>query len=136
MTEQKGSPKELEALIVDDGEEAIDGVLRRALEPYIRFTREGRMITKEPFLKLSDPSRLLVYLLGRRAMVRLGLPGGTAEANAELLHAECGVALKSCREYLSRLKGRRLLEKNEIGYFVPGWAVSNVVAAISTRVQS
>lgn len=132
MAEREMS-KELQALLVDDGEQAIDGLLRRALEPYARFTREGRVITKEQFLKLSDPSKLLVFLLARQAMVRLKLPSAAAESTADTMHSECGVPLKSAREHLSRLKSRRLLDKNDAGYFVPIWAVSNVVDLISGK---
>jgi hypothetical protein len=63
-------------------------------------------------------------------MVRLNLPGATAEASADLLHTECGVPLKSSREYLSRHKSRRLLDRNERGYFVPSWAVADVAEAV------
>ena len=136
MSERKPISKELEALIVDDSDEAIDIVLRRALEPYMRFSREGRMIRKEPFLMLSDPAKLLVHLLGRRAMTRLSLPNAAAEVTADVLHTECGVPLKSCREYLSRFKGRRLLEKDSHGYFVPTWAVADVAAAVSRPTEN
>lgn len=133
MVAQKQVSKELEGLLVDEGEQAIDAVLRGVLEPYIGFMRDGRMITKPQFLKLSDPTRILVALLGRQAMVRLGLPGAKAEASADRLQGECMVPLKSCREYLSRFKSRRLLAKNEVGYFVPTWAVSDVAATVQKK---
>jgi hypothetical protein len=136
VTAQYPGAKELEGLLVDDGEPAIDGLLRRVLEPYVRLTREGRLITTERFLSLSDPNKILVFLLGRRAMIRLNIPNAAAEASADVLHSECGVPLKSCREYLSRLKARRLLERNEKGYFVPGWAISAVAAAVEKTAAS
>ncbi|MGA3294401.1 MAG: hypothetical protein ABSE45_10520 [Candidatus Acidiferrales bacterium] len=133
MNEQKETTRELEGLLIDDGEQAIDSMLRRVLEPYVGFTRDGKMITKPAFLRLGDSARLLVALLGRQAAVRLALPGATAEANAEALHAECQVPRKSCAEYLSRYKQKRLLEKNKTGYFVPIWAMANVAAAVQPK---
>ena len=130
MTTQRETTSELEALFVDEGVQAIDSVLRTVLEQFVGFTRDGRIITKPPYLKLSDPTRVLVSLLGRQAMARLKISGVRQEANPEELASECLVPVKSCREYLSRLKARRLLDKNEAGYFVPTWAVSNVATVV------
>ncbi len=136
MTSEKSAvSRELEALLVDDSEQAIDGLLSNVLQPYVGLTREGRMVTKPQFLKLSDATRLLAALLARQAMIRLKLPGAKAEASAEELQNECMVPLKSTREYLSRLKSRRLLEKGEGGYFVPTWAISDVAAAVQRNQQ-
>jgi hypothetical protein len=131
MSDNKGSQTELESLFVDEsGEEAIDTVLRTVLEQFVGFTRDGKIVTRQSFLKLSDPTRILVALLARRAMVRLNIPGAKQEAGADQLAAECLVPLKSCREHLSRYKSRRLLEKNLTGYFVPAWAVPDAAAAV------
>jgi hypothetical protein len=130
MTIQSQPSKELEGLLVESGEQAIDSVLREVLEPYLAFTRGGQMITKAQFLKLSDPSKLLAALLGRQAMVRLQLPSASAEATADQLHDLCGVPLKSTREYLSRYKSHRLLDKNEAGYFIPTWAIAQAADAL------
>ena len=124
---------ELEGLLIEDGDQAIDSMLRRVLAPYVGFTRAGKMITKAPFLELGDSARLLVALLARQAAARLALPGAAPEADAEALHAECQVPLKSCREYLSRFKQRRLLEKNETGYFVPTWAMASVAEVVPSK---
>ncbi len=133
MTEQSSVPKELEALFVDDNEQAIDSLLRTCLEPIIGFTRDGRLVTKAPFLKLPDTARILAALLARQAMVRLHVPGAKAEAGAEQLGTDCAVPIKSCREYLSRFKSRRLLDKNESGYFVPIWAIPEVAEVIQKK---
>src|ERR1700722_12922195 len=102
MPDSKVSPTELESLFVDEsGEEAIDTVLRTVLEQFVGFTRDGKIVTKQRFLKLSDPTKILVALLARRAMVRLNIPGAKQEAGADQLGAECLVPLKSCRAHLS-----------------------------------
>lgn len=133
MKDENKTTSELEALLIDDAEEAIDSILRRVLEPYVAFARSGRMVTKPAFLELGGSVRLLVALLGRQAAVRLALPGAAVEANVEMLHAECQVPRKSCAQYLSRYKQKRLLEKNEAGYFVPTWAMASVAAAVQSK---
>jgi hypothetical protein len=130
MTQENPVSSELEALFVDSSEQAIDGLLRNALEPYIGFTRDSKIVTKAPFLKLADNLKLLAYLLARQAMVRLQLTGAVLAATAEHLATECHVPIKSAREHLSRLKGRRLLEKDDSGYFVPTWAISSASEAL------
>lgn len=132
MADQPQS-KELEALFVDDSEQAIDSILRSCLEPVIGFTREGKLVTKAPFLKLSDSARILAALLARQAMSRLRLLGARSEATAEELAGDCAIPIKSCREYLSRFKTRRLLEKNDAGYFVPIWAIAEVAEAVRNK---
>lgn len=126
MNQNQSQPSQLESLLVEDGPQALDTLLQETLSPFASFTRTGHMVTKPEFLKLSHTNRLLVCLLGRHAMVRLSLPNATLELGAEQLEKECAVPLKSCREYLSRLKTHRLLDKNSNGYFVPTWAAQSV----------
>jgi len=128
MAEQYTNP--LQGLIVDEGEQAIDTRLNEVLRSFLAFTKDGRIVSKPEFLKLSHPNRILVALLGRHAMVRLCLPNAALEAAPEDLVRDCLVKLKSCREYLSRMKTQRLLEKNEKGYFVPTWALPNATDAV------
>lgn len=130
MVDETGKTNELESLLVEENEQAVDVLLRKALTGLVGFTREGSVITKPAFLQLSHQNRILVSLLARQAMVRLNLPNASAEAAPGILQAECMVPLKSCREYLSKLKKSRLVDKNAQGYFIPLWAVSNVVDVI------
>jgi hypothetical protein len=130
MPDQVPRVNQLESLLVEEGEQAVDSLLREALEPFVAFSKSGRMVTKPEFLKLSHQNQILVALLGRHAMVRLKLPGATLEASAETLQSDCLVPLKSAREHLSRSKARRLLEKNATGYFIPMWALSNVASLV------
>jgi len=131
MTAEKQAGSELEALFLDDTEQAVDGMLRATLEPIIGFTRDGKLVTKSALLKLPDISRILAALLARQAMVRLKLPNARVEATADQLENEVAVPLKSCREHLSRLKARRMLDKNDSGYFVPVWAIADVCQMIN-----
>ena len=122
--------KELEGLFVDESEQAVDGLLRTTLEPLLGFTRDGKIVTKKLFLEQSVPARVLTVLLARLAMVRLNVPSARAEATPEQLESECLAPVKACRESLSRLKGKGLLDKNEAGYSIPIWAVSKAVGEI------
>jgi hypothetical protein len=130
MSTTKGVSKELESLFVDDSEQAVDSLLKATLEPLLGLTREGRIVTKPPFLEQSIPARVLTVLLARLATVRLNVPNARAEASPEQLESECLTAVKPCRECLSRLKGKGLLAKTEAGYSIPIWAVSKAVGEI------
>ena len=132
-TIESGQSSELAALFVEDSEQAVDGLLRSTLEPLLGLTRDGKVITKPAFVKLSIPARILSILLARQAMVRLKVPGAKASATPEELETECLVPLKTCREVLSKLKARRILVKNDEGYVVPVWSVPQAVANVTGR---
>lgn len=131
MPEQGTKAVQLESLLVDEGEQAIDSLLHETLKDLVGFTKSGQLVTKPEFLALSNRSRLLIALLGRHVMVRLKLPGATLEATPETLQSQCLIKLQSCREDLSRLKALRLLEKNETGYYVPTWAIKSATSTVS-----
>lgn len=130
MNDKKPS-SELESLFVDEGDDAVDSVLKATLEKFVGITRDGKTVSKPGFLKLPDTTRILVALLAKLAKERLKILGASKQGSADELASECLVPLKSAREYLSRLKARKLLEKDEHGYFVPYWAVANVADEIS-----
>jgi hypothetical protein len=130
MSATKEVSKELEGLFVDENEQAVDSLLRSTLEPLLGLTREGRIVTKPPFLEQSLPARILTVLLARLAAVRLNVQNASAEATPEHLESECFAPVKACRECLSRLKGKGLLAKNGAGYSIPIWAVSKAVGEI------
>ena len=130
MSSTKEVSKELEGLFVDEGEQAVDGLLKATLEPLLGLTRNGKIVTKPAFLEQSVPARVLAVLLARLASVRLNVPNARAEATPEQLESDCLTPVKACRECLSRLKGKGLLAKTERGYSVPVWAVSKAVGEI------
>jgi len=130
MAATKEASKELEGLFVDESEQAVDSLLRATLEPLLGLTRDGRIVTKAPFLEKSVPARILTALLARLAMVRLNVPNARPEATPEELESECLAPVKACRESLSRLKGKGLLAKSGVGYSIPIWAVSKAVGEI------
>jgi hypothetical protein len=134
MPTENTSPRELEALFVDSDEQAVDSLLRATLEPLIGFTRDGKIVTKSGFLKVADTAKILTNLLARQAMVRLQIPGAKLSATPDQLASDCAVPLKSAREHLSRLKAKRLLDKDETGYFIPTYAIPGAVEAVQKSV--
>jgi hypothetical protein len=130
MSVSTGASRELEALFVDESEQAVDSLLKTTLGPLLGFTRDGRTVTKAPFLELQLPARVLSVMLARLAMVRLNVPSAKAEATSEQLESECMATVKAVRECLSRLKRKNLLAKNDVGYFIPVWAVAKAVQEV------
>ena len=118
---------ELDGLFSDENK-MIDGLLRQRLEPLVGLSRDSdRIVAKPPFLKLSYRGKLVTYLAARHAMVRAGIPGATLEVEAPKAAQHTFVPLPRCREQLSRLKAKGLVESNEQGYFIPG---SNLLVAL------
>ncbi|MGB6484839.1 MAG: hypothetical protein WBE86_15240 [Candidatus Acidiferrales bacterium] len=129
------SKSELEALLVDTEPEDTDRLLRSCLEGRVAFDRaSGRLIVRPGLFELSHPERILVLLLARQAMRKLGLEV-PVEVDARGLATEAQVDLKSCREQLSRLKAKRRIEKGDSGYFVPTWNTFLVAKDLTNRVE-
>ncbi len=84
----KGEDKrsELEALFVDRQEGNMDRALREALEGRVAIEKSsGRLLSKPGLFKLGQGQRLLVLLLARHALARLGLGEGDLELPTEEL---------------------------------------------------
>ena len=130
---EKKAVSELESLFVEESEPALDSLLFSALEPFAGLTRQGAVVTKAAFLKLSVSSRILVVLLARLAAVRLRVADSKPDATPENLSSECMAPLKTCREMLSRMKKHRLLTKTANGYAIPYWAVTKAASEITGK---
>jgi len=70
-------------------------------------------------------------LLARHAQVRLGVKGASLQADAPTLAEEGNIELQRCREALSRLKRRRILEKDDASYFIADWQLSGCLDLLS-----
>ena len=77
----------------------------------------GAAMTTTEFEKLDRTTKMLTYLLARRAAQVLGVTK-KAGASAEELASAIGWDVKSVREYASRMK-RRFLARGLDGYEVP-----------------
>lgn len=124
MANETKRRSDLEALLVDGEERDVDRRLREVLDGKVAFERAtGRVLVRPRLFRLGERQRLLVLLLARHALVRLGVRGAQLEVDPAVLAEEAQVALKSCREYLSRLKRKRIVEKKPRGYVLPTWNI-------------
>jgi hypothetical protein len=126
---------ELEKLLVDTTEGDVDRVLLEGLSGRVALDKAtGRILPRPGLYKLPQRARLIVLLLARHALKILGLPGASTEASPEELAGESQVNVKSCREYLSRLKAEGLVQRAEKGYELPVWNI--IRAADEIRIGS
>ncbi|HKV27290.1 MAG TPA: hypothetical protein VJN90_03315 [Candidatus Acidoferrales bacterium] len=132
---KEAAKSELEALLVDTEPEDTDRLLRSSLEGRVAFEKaSGRLIVRPGLFDLSSPERILILLLARQAMRKLGLEV-PAEVDARVLATEAQVDLKGCREQLSRLKAKRRIDKNDGGYFVPTWNTFLIAKELCDGIQ-
>jgi len=128
MTDDVKQKSELEALLVDEQEGDIDKALRHALEGRVALQRgQARVLSRPGLFELQLRDRLMVLLLARHAMKRLGLTEDLHISTAEMLAGEGQIPIQRTREYLSRLKSRGVVEKADGGYVIPSW---NIIRAI------
>ena len=119
---------ELEKLLVDTTEGDVDRILLEGLSGRVALDKAtGRILPRPGLYKLPQRARLVVLLLARHALKILNLPGASTEASPEDLAGEGQVNVKSCREYLSRLKADGLVKRGEKGYEIPVW---NIIRAV------
>jgi hypothetical protein len=126
--EQGKQKSELEQLLVDTSEGDVDRILLEALSGRVALDKAtGHILPRPGLYKLPQRGRLIVLLLARHALRILGLPGASSEAAPETLAAESQVQIKSCREYLSRLKSDGMVTKVDGGYQLPVWNILRAV---------
>jgi len=119
---------------VIDEEEITDELLKKLLISYVGLSKtEDKIIPRPEFGKLSQSDRVLLYLLARRAMVKLGIPGASFEADSSDVGESALVPRKSCGEILSRLKATGLIDKGPDGYFIPGHALLRVAGELGKQ---
>lgn len=128
----KRPSNELEALFADSEEADVDHRLRECLAGKVAIERAtGRLLVKPPLFELPQQDRILTLLLARHAIRRLGVPDAQLEAEPTTLAGEGQVSLKNCREYLSRFKAKRVIEKGKTGYYVPDWNLLLIIDRVS-----
>src|SRR2546428_800015 len=119
---RSGNENELEALFADAEEADVDHRLRECLAGKVAIERAtGRLLVKPLLFELPQQDRLLTLLLARHAIRRVGVADAQVEADPTTLAGEGQISLKNCREYLSRFKAKRLIEKGKTGYYLPEW---------------
>jgi len=124
MSRDNKKRSELETLLVDADEGDTDRILREALATRIAIDRtSGKVLPRQGLMTLSQSQRLIILLLARHALKRLGIGSGLIEARAEELANEGQIPLQTTRELLSRLKKQGIFSKTDDGYAVPDWNV-------------
>jgi hypothetical protein len=124
MNRDEKRRSELESLLVDAEEADTDRILREALGGRIAIDRNsGRVLPRQGLMGLSQSQRLVVLLLARHVLKRLGIGSGVLEADAGELANEGQIPLQTTRELLSRLKKQGIFAKGAAGYLVPDWNV-------------
>ncbi len=117
----------LEDLVVDSRE--LDRELvATVLAPYLRIDRRsGEVIPLGLWEETPTESRVLLYLLARRAMQALALPGGDAAATPVEIERATGIPGGSVRPALRRLlKSRAVARGDGASYIVPNYAMARV----------
>jgi hypothetical protein len=134
MAGEHSRPKsELEKLLVDTAEGDVDRILLEALNGRVSLDRAtGKILPRPGLYKMPQRGRLIVLLLARHAVRILTLPGANTEATPEALAAEAQVPVKSCREYLSRLKSSGVVQKGSVGYELPVWSIFRAVEELDS----
>jgi|SRR5882672_476821 len=134
MTGENSKPKsELEKLLVDTAEGDVDRILLEALSGRVALDKStGKILPRPGLYKLPQRARLIVLMLARHAVRILTLPSASAEATPEALAAEAQVPVKSCREYLSRLKSSGVVQKGGVGYELPVWSIFRAVEELKS----
>ena len=125
---------ELEALVVS-GKEVDRKLLAGILSPYVRLDRDDCDIdTLEAWLGLGTDSKILVYLLARKAMVALGFDLGVEGATASEVALVMNVNHETVGPELRKMHAEGILEETkDYRYFVPNYAVVKIKGMLSTQ---
>lgn len=120
----------LQELVLDQ-DKVTDELLKDQLAPHVGLSStEDKIVPKPSFMRLPQPKKILLYLLARHAMVRLGIPGASYAAQTEKVAEGCLVHPKSCREGLSRLKAAGMVTRAEDGWSIPAHSLFRVATEL------
>jgi hypothetical protein len=118
--------------LIMSGEEMDDGELAAALHGKVGIAKENLNVRLfGPLVRDASKKRLVAAGLARHAMVRQGWIGDEdLSASADWFAKQIQQKPKSVTEELSRLKKAGLLERDERGWRVPSWALSQAIEFI------
>lgn len=116
--------------LFEDENEVIDRtVLASALQSYVTFTREGKLIPKEQFDALKNTKKILVLLLSKKALnLKLGTDEKTSPKELEEIS---GIPIGSIKPTVRQLVTKRLLRSENGTYWIPDYAVTKVNAFLN-----
>ena len=122
--------------LILDQDSVTDELLKKQLAPYVGLSgTEDRIVPKSDFMALPQPKKIVLYLLARHAMVRLGIPGASLAAQTERIAESCLVHPKSCTEVLSRLKATGMVTKGDDGWSIPVHSLLRVANELPKRTE-
>jgi len=99
-------------------------LLADVLDPFSMISQEtGEALLKPPFAALPGETKVLVYLLTRKASRALDTPLDREEASPTEISRQTGMNYNSVKPSLSKLYQKRLVQKRDDGYFVPDHAI-------------
>ena len=117
----------LEDLLIDARDLDRD-LVAGLLAPYLRIDRSTcEVIPLAPWDEAPNETRVLLYLLARRAMRALSLPVKQDAASPVEIERATGIPGGSVRPALKRLlKARAVAKQTGTGYIVPNYAMNRV----------
>lgn len=128
---RRGMPANLKDLVVDE-EEIDQELLTEILTPHVRITKQaGRPVFTPQFSSLSSTGKILVYLLARRAAVKLGLTKEPPQATPKEISDATGVKYGTVKPAVVGLARQGLLSTQAGKYSVSGHALLKAKEAIS-----
>jgi hypothetical protein len=111
----------LDKLIVDEGENPDINLLAELIMGKIMLTKSGGIIFEKEFYNLRDPQKILIYLLGRKAINLKRLTESFEEKiTSKELSIELGIPYGSVSKYFS-VDLKSIVKAKEGKYFVPNY---------------
>ncbi|MBN1681314.1 MAG: hypothetical protein JW966_13610 [Anaerolineae bacterium] len=138
MTNQRNE-NPLDKLFVDN--KPLDlAILANLIEDYVQLYADTSEIElTEKWDKLTQRKKILIYLLGRKALKESGkLPADQEQATPSQIEADTGIKGNSVRPTLSRLLDERLVrskasDKGERKYLVPNHVIDRIYNEIAEK---
>jgi hypothetical protein len=111
----------LDKLIIDEEENPDISMLAEIISGKILLIKTGELNFEKEFFKLRDSQKILIYLLGRKAIVIKKLKEGFSEKITSKEIAESiGIPYKSVSKYLS-VDLKHIIKSENGKYFVPNY---------------
>lgn len=118
---------ELEKLLVN-GKEIDRQLVANILKPFLQIDRDtASIIPQEPWQKLTNEARILLFLIARRAMKALELSIEDEAAAPIEIEKETGIKGGTLRPTLKRLSDQKVISKSSHGrYFIPNYSIQRI----------
>src|SRR5437660_9735235 len=102
-------------------------LLAEVLTPYVKLDQDsGTVIPTPSFARLTNASKILVFLLGRKAAKSLNLLSEPEERTPKEIATLTGINHDSVKPTLSTLYKARKVQKAGNSYFVPDHAILTI----------